>query len=217
MSNIDDRIGAIIDAYLAFREGTSDAPTLDGLDPAERAEAAARIELLDTLWGAGAPQEPLDDPVARRFGFDRPRQDITVNGTKIAALRKRQGIVLQGLAEMVNNGGGEVNTRVLLDLEQRPAVPVPQRTASALAAALRVSVADFEAAATGDIDVVRAFLASPAFNELIASWAAEHHHEPGPVRRDVSERVFAAQFRAADVTAEQLLDIARAILRRLER
>lgn len=215
--NIDDRIDAIIDAYLAFLEGTRDAPTLNGLDPGERAEAAARIELLDALWGVGAPQQPLDDPVARRFGFDRAGQDITVNGTKIAALRKRRGIVLKDLAEMVNNGGGEVSTRALLDLEQRPAVPVSQRTASALAAALRASVADFEAAATVEIDAVRAFLASAAFDELIASWAAEHHRKREPVRRDVSERMLAAQFRAADVTAEQLLDIARAILRRLER
>lgn len=218
MSTIEEQLDAITDAYLAYLDGSGPAPSLDGLPAEVLAEAAARLALLDAMWGAGVRRRPLhDDPVARRFGFDRAGHDIEIDGRKVSALRKAAAIELKDLTAVVNNGGGATSTFALLQLEQRDAVTVPQRTASALAAALGVHLHDFEAAADVDFDAIRTFLNSPAFDELIASWAIEHDREAAPVREVVANRMLASQFRAADVTPEQLLEIARAILRTLDR
>ncbi len=217
MSTIEEQLDAIIDAYLAYLDGSGPAPSLDELSTGVRAEAAARLALLDAMWGAAVPRRPPhDDPVARRFGFDRAGYDIEIDGRKVSALRKAAAIELKDLTTMVNNGGGDTSTFALLQLEQSGAVTLPQRTASALAAALGVDLHDFEAAADVDFDAIRTFLDSLDFDELIASWAAEHDRDPEPVRKIVADRIRISQFRAAGVTHEQLLDIARAILRTLD-
>ncbi len=217
MSTIEEQLDAITDAYLAYLDGSAPAPSVDGLPADVRAEAAAHLALLDAMWGGGVSRRPLhDDPVARRFGFDRAGHDIEIDGRKVSALRKAAAIDLKDLTTMVNNGGGDTSTFALLQLEQSDAVAVPQRTASALAAALGVHLRDFEAPSDVDLDAIRTFLDSAAFDELIASWAAGHDREPEPVRRIVADRMLASQFRATDVTPDQLLAIARAILRTLE-
>lgn len=217
MSTIEEQLDALTDAYLAYLDGSGPAPSLDGLSADVRAEAAARLALLDAMWGAGVPRRPLhDDPVARRFGFDRAGDDIEIDGRKVSTVRKAAAIELKDLTTMVNNGGGDTSTFALLQLEQSDAVTVPQPTASALAAALGVGLHDFEAASGVDFDAVRTFLDSPAFDELIASWAAEHNRPAAPVRKIVADRMLVSQFRATDVSPEQLLEIARAILRTLE-
>lgn len=169
------------------------------------------------MWGAAlVDHPPADDPVARRFGFDRAGQDVPIDGRRVAALRKAAGLDLKALLALVTTAGGDITAMALLELEQSRSTPVAQATASALVAALDTSLGEIEAGPEAELDHVRAFLNSPIFDDLIASWAAEHDQDAARLRSAVADRILVAQFRAADVTPEQLLDTARAILRSLE-
>ena len=87
MSNIDDQLDPIIDAHLRYLGGEGPAPDLTSLPDDIRQEAQARVALLEASWGTGL-EPPADDPVGRRFGFDRVGQEIAVDGRRVAALRK---------------------------------------------------------------------------------------------------------------------------------
>jgi hypothetical protein len=217
MNNIDDQLDAVTDAYLSHLEGAGPAPSLDDLPAQLRDEARARVQMLDAMWGAHIDDRTLaDDPVARRFGFDRAGEDVFIDGRRVAALRKAVGLDLKELHARVTTAGGDIAPMALFQLEQSTSTPVSQPTASALVAALDTSLNELEAAPSVDFDVIRAFLDGPEFDELIATWVEEHERDPARVRPVVAERMLASQFRAADVTTEHLLDIARAILRSLE-
>jgi hypothetical protein len=215
MSNIDDQLEPIIDAHLRHLEGDGPAPDLTSLPDDLRQEVQARVALLEATWGTRL-EPPADDAVARRFGFDRAGQDIAVDGRRVAALRKAAGYDLGELLSRVAAAGGEINAGALFRLEQSSSTPLAQPTASALVAALSTTLADIEAAADLDLGAVRAFLDSPEFYGIVDSWAAEHRRERDEVRSLVEERVLAVQYRAEDVTVDQLMAIVRAILDALE-
>lgn len=215
MSNIDDQLDPIIDAHLRHLEGDGPAPDLTSLPDDLREEAQARVALLEALWGTQITA-PADDPVARRFGFDRPGETIAVDGHRVAALRKAAGYDLAQLLSRVTAGGGDIAIGALFRLEQSDLTPLRQPTASALVAALGTTLAAIEAAADIDLGAVRAFLDSPAFYDLVDTWAAEHQRERDEVRAVVEERVLAAQYRAEDVTTEHLTTIVQTILDSLE-
>lgn len=159
---------------------------------------------------------PSEDPVARRFGFHRAGQDITIDGRKIASLRKSAGIDLKDLATRVATGGGTIAPGHLFRLDQGSPVLVSQPTASALVAALNTSFAEIEAAVDNPSDPTRRFLDSPAFEDIVKNWADEHDRNATEVMPVVADRVLAAQYRADDVTAQQLLAIINSILDNLE-
>jgi hypothetical protein len=215
MSNFDDQLDSIIDAHLRYLEGDGPAPDLASLPEDLREEAEARVALFDAMWGAQV-EPPVDDPVARRFGFDRAGEDIALDGHRVSALRKAAGYDLGELLARVTSAGGDINAGALFRLEQSASSLVAQPTASALVAALSTALADIEASTDIDSGAVRAFLDSPEFYELIDSWAADHHLERDEVCTVVTDRVLAAQYRAEDVTVEQLTAIVRAILDTLE-
>lgn len=216
MSNIDDpRLDAIIDAHLRHLEGDGPAPDLADLPDELRDEARARLAVLEAAWGAQI-EPPDDDPVARRFGFDRAGQRITIDGRRIATLRKAAQLDLTELHTLITNAGGAIAPGDLFRVEQNAAVELDQATVSAIVAALRTSVPSIEATETIDFDAVRAFVDSPDFYDLIDTWAAEQGRDAEQVRPRVTEQVFAAQYRADDVTTAQLIEIVRAILQTLE-
>ncbi len=215
MSSIDDQLDVIIDAHLRHLEGDGAAPDLTTLPDDIREEAQARLALLEAVWGAQV-EPPVDDPVARRFGFDRASESIAIDGRRIATLRKSAGLNLAELLTLITTAGGTINAGDLFRLEQNSSSNVDQPTASALAAALGTPLADIEAVGQVDMGVVRAFLDSPAFHQMIDAWAAEHGVNSERAQRTVTERVLAAQYRAAGVTVDQLLEIVRAILDTLE-
>lgn len=215
MSNIDDQLDPIIDAHLRYLEGEGPAPDLTSLPDGLREEAQARVDLLDAMWGTQI-EPTADDPVARRFGFDRAGEDIAINGHRVAALRKTAGYDLAELLARITSAGGEISIGALFRLEQSDSMPLNQPTASALVAALGTTLAAIEAAFPLDLGAVRAFLDSPGFVDLIDSWAADHQRERTEVRAIVQERVLALQYRAEDVTADHLTAIVQAILNSLE-
>lgn len=217
MSNTDGELDGITDAYLRFLEGGGPRPSLDSLPANLRDEAQARMRIIDAMWGAQVVAPTVaDDPVARRFGFNRAGQQVFIDGRQVAALRKRAGLDLKELLARVTAAGGDIAAMALLQLEQSRSTPVSQPTASALVAALDTLLAGIEAAPDMDYDDIRRFLDGPELGELIARWAAENDDDPLRARSVVAERMLVTQFRAADVTTDHLLDIARAILRSLE-
>lgn len=215
MSNIDEQLEPIIDAHLRHLEGDGPAPDLTSLPDDLRQEAQTRVTLLEATWGTRL-EPPADDPVARRFGFDRVGQDIAVDGRRVAAIRKAAGYDLGELLLRATAAGGNINAGALFRLEQSASTPLAQPTASALVAALSTTLAEIQAAADIDLGAVRAFLDSPEVYLLIDSWAVEHRWERDEVRTVVEERVLAVQYRADDVTVDQLTAIVRAILDSLE-
>jgi hypothetical protein len=217
MSHIDDELDNIIDAYLTYLDGAGPAPDLGALPDALREEARARLQLIDAMWGADSDEPPpANDPVVRRFGFDRAGQDIAVNGRRVASLRKAAGLDFKALLARIRAAGGAIAPAALLQLEQSPSTLVSQPTASALVAALDTTLSEIEAAVQPEGHAVRAFLDSPAFDELVGSWAAEHGHSMAQVRPVVVQRVLASNFRADEVTVEHVADIVRAVLASLE-
>ncbi len=215
MSNIDDQLEPIIDAYIRHLEGDGPAPDLTSLPDDLRQEAQDRIALLEATWGTRL-EPPADDPVSRRFGFDRVGRDIAVDGRRVAALRKAAGYDLGELLSRATAAGGDISAGALFRLEQTASTPLAQPTASALVAALSTTLADIEATDDIDLGAVRAFLDGPEVYDLIDGWAAEHRRERDEVRRVVEERVLSAQYRAEDVTVDQLTAIVRTILDSLE-
>jgi transcriptional regulator with XRE-family HTH domain len=215
MSNIDDQLDAIIDAHIRYLEGDGPAPDLAGLPDELRDQAHARVVLLEAMWGAEL-QPPADDPVARRFGFDRPGQDIAIDGRRVAALRKAAGIDLTELLARVTAAGGTINAGTLFRLEQNASTLMTQPTVSAIVAALNVALTDIESADEVNLSPVRAFLDSPAFYELIDDWSGKYGRQRDEVRSVVAQRVLAAQYRAEDITVDHLVEIVQAILDSLE-
>jgi hypothetical protein len=215
MSNIDDQLDSIIDAHLRHLEGDGPAPDLTALPDGLREEAEARVALLESVWGTQVTT-PADDPVARRFGFDRAGETIAIDGHRVAALRKTAGYDLAKLLARVTAAGGDIVIGALFRLEQSDSTPLSQPNASALVAALGTDLSALEAAADIDLGAVRAFLDSPAFYDLVDSWAAEHQRERDEVRSVVEERVLALQYRAEDVTTDHLSTIVQTILDSLE-
>lgn len=216
MNNIDDQLDAIIDAHLRHLEGDGPAPDLVTLAPELRDEAQARIRLLEASWGA-VLEVPTEDPVARRFGFDRAGQTITVNGRRVAQLRKGTGMAFDTLLGLVTAAGGDITAAKLFRLEQNSSADVAQPTASAIVAALHTTLADIETTTTSAAtDPVRLFLSGRRFADIIDDWAGRFGRPASEVRTIVTERVLAVQYRANDVTDEHLIEIVQTILDSLE-
>lgn len=215
MSEFEEQLDVVVDDYLRYRDGDGPMPDLSGLPDRLRSEALARFQFLDALWGEGV-QPPSDDPVARRLGFDRLGEDIAINGLRVASIRKARDMDLKQLRMSVLNAGGSITPGDLFRLEQSSSTVLPQPTVSAFVAALGSSIAELKATAEVERDIVRVFLDGPTFNNLVAVWAAEQSRDVQAIRPVVQERVLAAQYRASEVTIEQLVEITRAILDSLE-
>ena len=216
MSSIDDQLDAIVDAHLLYLEGDGPAPDLTALTPELRDEALVRVRLLEASWGA-VLEVPTEDPIAARLGFDRTGQTITLNGRRVAQLRKATGMDFESLLGLVTAAGGDITAANLFRLEQSSAADVDQPTASALVAALHTTMADIEAAATdAATDRVGLFLSGPGFANIIDDWARKFGRPTSEVRTTVTERLLAVQYRAEDIRDEHLIEIVKTILGSLE-
>jgi len=216
MSNIDDQLDAIIDAHLRFLEGDGPAPDLTTLTPDLRDEALVRVRLLEASWDS-AVELPADDPVARRFGFDRAGEQITIDGRRVAQLRKAAGMDLNALHAMITAAGGDLTVGNLFNLEQNTTATVTQPVASAIVAALHTNLTELEVLAdVPGTDPVRQFLAGPRFAQLIDDWAGRFGRTVDEVRNLVTPKVIAAQYRADGVTEDHLAAIVQTILDDLE-
>lgn len=216
MSNIDDQLDAIIDDHLRYLEGDGPAPDLTTLAPELRDEAQARVQLLEAFWGASI-EVPTEDPVARRFGFDRAGQAITIDGHRVAQLRKAARMDLDALLGLVTAAGGDITPGNLFRLEQNRSATVSQPVGSAIVAALHTTLAELETTADSPAsDPMRRFLSGPRFSDIIDDWAGRSGRQVDEVRSLVTGKALAAQYRAEDVTDDHLAEIVQAILANLE-
>lgn len=216
MRNTEDQLDVIIGVHLRYLEGDGPAPDFTTLAPELRNEAQARVQVLEAAWGASI-EVPTEDPVARRFGFDRSGQVIAIDGRRIAQLRKAARMDLNVLLGLITAAGGEISAGNLFRVEQNRAATVSQPVASAIVAALHTTLAEIETTDGGpESDPMRVFLSGPRFSDIIDDWARRFSRQVDEVRSLVAGRALAAQYRAEDVTDDHLAEIVRAILASLE-
>ena len=217
MIDPSDQLDYLVEAFLAHLEGEGPPPDLTDLPSDVRAEAEARFEMLRAAQGvlAGSSGSGVGR-IAARFGLDRAGQQIEIAGAKVKRLRMSKKLQLADVALGVQQSGVTLSSAQLFRIETAVALPLDQPIVTALVAVLNCSVADLETVDTSDLSPVRAFLNSPEFHDLIASWAAEHDQDAESTARRAGEQLLAAHYRAQDVTDEQLREILRAILRKLD-
>lgn len=216
-NNDHDRIDRFIASYLLHLDGEADRPDLGDLPEEDRAEAAARIDLLDGLRST-AVEAPAGAAgrIARTLGLDRAGSRISVSGPRLKRARDARGLTLKDIAAAATNAGTPIRTADLLRIESATTTPVDQQIVTVLVAILDISVDDVEDDFATEVSAMRAFLDGPEFDDIVAGWAAEHGRDLEATRATVRDRALALQFRAEDTTTEQLADMVRAILRSLE-
>ena len=217
MIDPSDQLDDLVEGFLAHLQGGGPPPDLTDLPSDVRSEAEARFEMLRAAHGvlidssgSGAGR------IAARFGRDRAGQKIEIAGAKVKRARMSKKLQLADVAREVQKSGVELSSAQLFQIETAAALPLDQPIVTALVAVLNCSVADLEMVDTSDLSSVRAFIDSAEFHELIASWAAEHDLDAQTTARRAGAHLLAAHYRAQEVTREQLREILRAILRKLD-
>lgn len=213
----NDPIEQLVTEYLLYLDGEGERPELDDIPYAARAEAAARLHLLDGLRAASVEAPPgAADRIARTLGFDRAGGRIAVSGPSLKRARDAKGMTLKDIAAAATAAGTPTRTADLLRVESAPSTPLDQELATVLVAILNTSVDAVEDDFPEDMTAMRTFLDGPRFEAMIADWSSEHGREVDHTRTTVRDRALATQYRAKDITEDQIVDLIRAILRSLE-
>lgn len=212
-------VDEIVDQYLAFLHGDASEPTLDGLTPATRRLVSQQLADLHSLHGQLIPEpvgvELADDRVWQRMGFDRAGTLVEIDGRKLSKLRKAAGLSLQQLAEYARNAGAQLAVADLFRMEQANSTSASQPDVSALIAALGASIDQLEAS-TQSSDAMTAFLNSDEFHQVIDGWSRIHGRDARETVELSRKQLLSTTYRAQDVTTEQLLELLRAVLEKLE-
>lgn len=215
--NDDEYLADIFDSYLAFLDGEGQEPDLARFGRGERERISRQFDILRDGHGVLARMPDLvDDPVFAALGFDRVGTDIEIDGTKVSRARKRLSLDVGDVAERMRNAGSNLSVRELFHLERNSAT-LPQPDATALVAALRVSLSDIEASDAG-LSPMRQFLRSEVFGERIRDWADAHSADYDRVARRATSQLLAANFRGAEhVDFAALEDLLRVVLENMAR
>jgi hypothetical protein len=213
-----DRVETFLRDYMLFLDGEGPRPLLSALDPGAQADAAAQLRILEAARAAAAPvPDGARERIARRYGFDRPGLPIPISGPKLKSARRRAGLDLKQISAALAAAGTPMRTNELLHIETAATTPIDQPVVTTLVAILGTSVSSLEADVSAEVADMRAMLASPRFEQMIAELAAEHARDVYEIRQVVHRQALAAKFRAEGLSAEQLAEIVQAILRSLER
>lgn len=213
-----EHLADIFESYLAYLDGQGQEPELASFEPAERERISRQFGILRDGYGVLARMPDLvDDPVFAALGFDRAGTDIDIDGTKVASARKRLQLDIADIAERMHNAGSTVSVRDLFQLERNSAT-LPQRDATALVAALRVSLADIEGGSDVRESPMRQFLRSEVFGQRVRDWAGAHSADYDAVVRRASSQLLAAHFRGEEhVDFHALEDLLRVVLEDMAR
>ncbi len=212
-----DQFDDLIEGFLTYLDGEGPPPDLTDLPRDVRSEAEARFEMLRAAHGVLAGSSGSGaSRIAARFGLDRAGQQIEIAGAKVKRVRMSKKLQLADVAQGIQKSGVDFTSARLFRIETAAALPVDQPIVTALVAVLNCSVADLETVDTSDLSPVQAFIDSAEFLDLIATWAAEHDLDAQTTARRAGDQLLAAHYRAQDVTHEQLREILRAILRKLD-
>jgi transcriptional regulator with XRE-family HTH domain len=207
------RVDEAFGAYLDYLDGAGPEPDISGLDPSERAELERDLAMARALRASTYEPPALDeDPIAIRFGFNRPGTEASLSGPRLRQARMNARLNVEQLAASLTAAGKSMTTADVFQLEQSATSQVTMAFLGMLAAVLDVSVADVEAG--GRLADFQAFLASDAFDAEIARWASEHHADVQEVRTAAQRELAGASFRNARPSLEQWLAVLRAFLER---
>lgn len=208
-----ERYAHLFESYLAFLEGAQDEPDLTTLASDVRERLLREFEILRHDHGLLSELPGLtDDPVFAALGFDRVGTDVEIDGKKLRAARQRLKLDYSEIALRMKNAGSLLGVRDLFRIEQETATPLPQVDATALVAALRVSLADLESTGA-QMSRMRQFLASDAFDSVIKRWCEETGADLGRSARRARKDLLATHFRGGDHTDfADLADLLRALL-----
>lgn len=216
-NNENDPIEQLVTEYLLYLDGEGERPELADIPHAARAEAAARLHLLDGLRAASVEAPPgAAERIARMLGFDRAGGRIAVSGPQLKRARDAKGMRLKDIAEGATAAGVPTRTADLLRVESATSTSLDQELVTVLVAILNTSVYAIEDDFAEEITAMRTFLDGPRFEGMIADWSSEHDREIEQTRTIVRDRALATQYRAKDITEDQIADLIRAILRSLE-
>jgi hypothetical protein len=212
-------VGEIVDQYMAFLDGGATEPKLDGLSPSARRLVAQHLADLRALHGQLVPDrvelEADNDTVWHRMGFDRDGTTIEIDGRKLSTARKAAGITIQQLVVFARNGGAQLSVADLFRMEQATSTSASQPDASALIAALGVSLDQLESS-TPASDLMRVFLDSDEFYRVIDEWSAIHGRDAQETVALSRKQLLKTNYRAQDVNTAQLVELLRAVLAKLE-
>jgi hypothetical protein len=161
----------IYEKYLTFLEDGGPEPDLAGLPPDLREEVERQFALLHQGFGvlAGMP-DIADDPVFAALGFDRLGTHVDIAGSKLSSVRKRSKLNYAEIVERLQNAGCDLAVRDLFRMEQATSTMLPQPDAMALAAALRVSLAELESTGA-QVGRIQKFLNSDEFHDAMRRWS----------------------------------------------
>ena len=191
------------------------------LSPEDRRELCGMFRILDANWASEIELPPFEeDPVALALGLAPSagaEGPVMVAGSRIRSLRRAMNLSRSQLVIAMSGHGWPVTSSELAILERADAELVPARHAGALARALRTGV---EALGPGPKDPVQEFvtwLYSDEFDQVIASWAAEHDRAVDPVAQEARTRMLAPARRSGGPGGRtQWLQTLRAILESIE-
>jgi hypothetical protein len=211
-----DPVERYLHDYIRFLDGEGDPPVDDDLGDAQLAELNGKLALLrpaSATVPAGAK-----DRIARSLGLDRAGSTIAVDGTKLKAHRQRAGMDLKALAAAVTAAGATVTTGRLYQVEKQTTATLDQETVTTVVSILGITVADIEAGVDAQVSELARLLDSPRVGKVIAEWARDHHRDQAEVAAQVRSRVLeGVAFRAEAISEDHVVDIVRAVLRRMAR
>jgi hypothetical protein len=194
----DDGVLDFVDRYLAYLTGTDDAPDITLLDESQRTAALQRLHALELLDEPEPyPMPPVeDDPVAKRFGFDRTELTITISTAALKEAASRAGVPFSELAQRLTAGGRPTRPAELLRLTNTVTADVERDLAARFAAILHTTVRDLEAAGSvRGSPTFDDYLALEEARALIEELAAELDISFETIERRSRELVGAAAFR----------------------
>ena len=215
MTNHDpELLASLADQYLDFLAGNQDqAPSLQGLSPAQRREVHASWNLLRASWHATEEYVPpplADDPLARALGLvPDPRQRL--DGQQLAQARKNRGLKASQLADLLTARGWDVPARTVVRWEMAASADIAPALLAAIAEVLGVPAERLAASAADPGPVaeeVEAALRTTRFSELAARWAAKAGLTVESAQAALRQTmVLATARRGAHLTSEQWLTV----------
>jgi hypothetical protein len=194
----DDRVLDFVDRYLAYLTGADDEPDITLLDEPQRAAALQQLRALELLDEPEPYQMPPieDDPVAKRFGFDRTEPTIAISTAALKEAASSAGVPFSELAQRLTAAGRPTRPAELLRLTNTASADVERDLAARFAAILHTTVGDLEAVGSGrGAPTFDDYLALEEARALIEELAGELDISFETVKGRSRELVGAAAFR----------------------
>lgn len=215
----DERVLDFVDRYLASLTEGGDEPDLDALEEPLRSLALQYLRALDLLDADEEYPMPAlaDDPIARRFGWDRPARTIRISTAALKESARAAGMQLSELAEKLTVAGRPTQPKDLLRLVRDATATIDSDLAARLAAILDTSVPELAAAnyVTAPTRTLDDLLGLETARSLIETLARKLGESFESIESSVRGKLMATAFRHG--TEDAWLQALRVALKEVER